>query len=241
MAVLGTGRFVYGVGWTDAEVECFDYLQKLAAKVRESERRTYTPTTRMRNCLSRYCRKAVVDGRVVSDDTYIWNDSVVFELEKAFWSDVGTSRDWLWYLRKVYVLDSKRGNGLGKGFVNELKLWCDQSDCVVSLFADGFGFCKNELDCGAFYFDDINELLRVWSSGTHARNQPQFGIEHLYERCGFTRACIIDDGFFNFSPEKYTIEKQFVYIGRYAASRIVPEIRHRLDAVFLCDFCKSKD
>lgn len=222
-------------------MECFDYLQKLAASVRESERRSYPPSTRMRRCLSRYCRKAVVDGLVVSDDTYVWNESVVFEIEKAVWSDVATSRDWLWYVRKIYVLDSKRGTGLGKGFVNDLKLWCDQSDCVVSLFAEGFGFCKSEFDCGAFYFDDMNDLLRVWSTGTHARNQAKNGIEQFYENCGFTRACIIDDGFFRYSPDHYTIDKQFVYIGRYAESCIIPDIRHRLDAEYLCDFCKPKD
>lgn len=163
------------------------------------------------NLVKQNCQVARVDGWRQIDNVWVWRDTVIFELERASWDDVVGSNQWLAYLRKMYVVDSKRAVGYGSQFIQSLQEWCELSGVAVCLVSMPFGFSRDTFGQGAYFLNDLNEVLGLWETGKFQPLPVQDWLRHWYSQRGFRNVNILDGQFFGFrSP--ISAKDQFVFI-----------------------------
>lgn len=192
----------------------------------------------MRQFLSSECRRAVVDGIRVLENVYVWRNSVVFELEKIWWNGCPECIRTLWYLRKVYVVDSFRGRGVGEQFVSALKRWCDASGSVVSLCAVGFCLRSSELSVGCSCFDSVEGVLRCWRNDLIMPSGLDLLLGEFYSRMGFENAPLTSGGDHSVSGD-VCIRKQFVYVGSRVSAADRSAILERRNDECGCELCQQ--
>ena len=187
------------------------WLQKTYKQAKEEYRRTTVPARQLLNLLKVNCRPARVGAWRLLENVWVWNDAVVFELERAWWDDVPGSGEWLAYLRRMYVVDSKRGCGFGSQFIKNLLGWAEESGSAVCLVSLLFGLSRTTHDKGPFFLSTIDEVLSIWETG---EIHPVVGGEWLrdwYSSKGFRRARLLDNDFFSFKP-CISDQDQFVFV-----------------------------
>lgn len=192
----------------------------------------------MRQILSSECRKAVVDGFRVLENVYVWQDSVIFELDKIAVDELRECSHRMWYLRKVYVVDSNRGCGFGERFVSELKRWCDVSGSVVGLCAVGFCLRSSEFSAGCSCFDTVNEVLRCWKNELIVPSGLDVLLENFYARMGFDNARLPGARSFASSNEM-CLKKQFIYVGCRVPDAERIAIIGQKDDECACELCRA--
>lgn len=179
-------------------IDDYLWLQKTYKDAQDEYRRKTPPIRRLQKLIKDHCVPAKTRAWHFLENVWVWNDAVVFELEKAWWDDVPTSGDWLAYLRRMYVVDSKRGCGYGSQFIDNLLQWSRESGAVVCLVSFLFGLSRNAIDRGPFFFETIEDVLDVWEKG---EIHPVVGGEWLrgwYASKGFRRGQLLDRDFFGF-------------------------------------------
>ena len=140
-------------------VDDYLWLQKTFEQQKDLERRELSAFERLRRLVDRNCCRGKADSWRFLDNVWVWRDGVVFELERARWADVPDSRNWLAYLRRMYVVDAKRNAGLGTQFLRTLQGWCEEAGIALSLVSVLFGFSHSEWDNGAFFLSTTDEVL----------------------------------------------------------------------------------
>jgi GNAT superfamily N-acetyltransferase len=203
------------------------WLQKCYKNSREKYVQHTTSVMRLLDLVRGNCKVARVKGWKSLENVWVWNDAVVFELEKAYWDDVSGSGNWLAYLRKMYVVDSKRGCGLGSKFIHTLQEWCEISGSAVCLVSLPFGFSRDAYSGGAYFFDKAADVVDLWEAGEF---HPLIGIELLrswYSERGFRNAFLLDGHFFSFSSE-IDDDDQFIYVPGTLDDSAKPLASHRL-------------
>lgn len=208
-------------------IDDYLWLQKTYKQAQEEYRRTTAPIRRFQKVVKDQCVPARVGAWRLLENVWVWNDSVVFELERAWWDDVPGSGEWLAYLRKMYVLDSKRGCGYGSQFISNLLGWAEDSGaavCLVSLF---FGLSRHTHDKGPFFLGSIEEVLSIWETG---EIHPVVGGDWLrdwYSSKGFRRAKLLDNDFFSFKSRISDLD-QFVFVPKSLDVAAKQAASHRL-------------
>jgi GNAT superfamily N-acetyltransferase len=208
-------------------IDDYLWLQKCYKHSQETYAEHTTPVMRLLDLVRGKCKVARVNGWKSLENVWVWNDAVVFELEKAFWDDVSGSENWLVYLRKMYVVDSKRGRGLGSEFVHSLQQWCEISGSAVCLVSLPFGFSRDAYSGGAYFLDKAADVVDLWEEGEFHR---LMGVELLrswYSDRGFRNAFLLDGHFFSFSGA-INDDDQFIYVPGTLDDSAKPLASHRL-------------
>ena len=192
-------------------VDDYLWLQKTYKQSQIDYRRRTFPYLRLLNLVKQNCQVARVNRWKQMDNVWVWKDSVVFELERACWDDVPGSNQWLAYLRKMYVIDPKRGCGYGTQFVRLLQEWCQLAGVAVCLVSVPFGFSRDSFEQGAYFLHDLDEVLSVWETGEFQPVPGQEWLRHWYTQRGFSNANLLDRQFFYFRSPTCR-EDQFIYM-----------------------------
>lgn len=208
------------------------WLQRSYEQTQAELKRTTPPIRRLQKLIKAYCVPARVSSWRFIENVWVWEDSVVFELERAWWADVPGSGNWLAYLRRMYVLDSRRGCGCGSQFMTSLLQWAEESSAAISLVSLLFGLSKNAHDNGPFFLETVEDVLNIWETGKIHRIAAGDWLRDWYRRKGFHAARLLDGGFFNFNPGPAE-EDQLVFVPRSfdgsakltASHRLAPESR----------------
>lgn len=206
-----------------------DYLwfQRTYRDAQEEYRRSTPPIRRLQKTIKNQCAPAKVCSWRMLENVWVWKEAVVFELERAWWDDVPGSGEWLAYLRRMYVIDSKRGSGYGSEFIGDLCRWAEDAGAAICLVSVLFGFSRFAHDKGPFFLESLDEVLGIWEAG---EIQPVFGAEWLrdwYSRRGFCRANLLDGGFFSF-PSGIGEHDQFVFVPKSLDAGAKLAASHRL-------------
>ena len=223
--------------WRPHEIAWLQRLEKIARKSRDEEWRETNARTRLLRRLKKDCVTAKIDGWYHLPGTWMWNDTVVFQMETMSWGDCEDSGDYLQYLTKFYVLDSERGKGTGTAFLNQLKRWMDDTGSVVFFFACSYGLSGNGRD--AYGFHDMNQLLKYWAAQRLVETESTDVLLRWYKRLGFQNACV-HATWHNAAKEEHELKTQFLYIGDKLQSHYKEQIRKRLSADGMCDHCKKQ-
>jgi GNAT superfamily N-acetyltransferase len=176
------------------------WLQKSYEQTQSEFKRTTPPIRRLQKLVKDHCVPARVSSWRFLENVWVWEDSVVFELERAWWADVPDSGNWLAYLRRMYVLDSKRGGGFGSQFLTNLLQWAEESAAAICLVSLLFGLSRNAHDKGPFFLETVEDVLSVWETGEIHRIAGGDWLRDWYGRKGFHAVRLLDSGFFNFNP-----------------------------------------
>lgn len=208
-------------------IDDYLWLQKTYKNAQEEYRRNTPPIRQLQKLIKDHCVPAKTKSWRFLENVWVWNDAVVFELEKAWWDDVPTSGDWLAYLRRMYVVDAKRGCGYGSQFIGNLLQWSQESGAVICLVSLLFGLSRNALDKGPFFLETTADVLSIWETG---EIHPVVGGDWLrdwYERKGFRRANLLDQDFFGFESNISHLD-QFVFVPTSLSGSAKLSASHRL-------------
>ena len=175
----------------EAELEALREIDGLFKRARREYLSNTSPNQRFRDFLRRECLMVQCNNQF-HDNVWSWNDSVVFEIENARWDDCVDSISWLWYWRKAYVVDSKRGSGVFGRFCNEIQSWCDRSGVVVCFVAKSFGFgtqsdtaeVLDHVVRPARWLDTVSEVSCAWNSSLIS-SFPDDWLVEFYKNRGF--------------------------------------------------------
>jgi GNAT superfamily N-acetyltransferase len=203
------------------------WLQKIYKRGQEEYRLKTPPIRRLQNRIKEHCSRAKACSWRFFDNVWVWNDSVVFELENASWDDVPGSGQWLAYLRRMYVVDSKRGCGYGSHFISALLKWAEDSGAAICLVSIPFGMSRSSHDKGPFFLESVGDVLGIWETGELHHVVGGEWLRHWYSSKGFRRANVLDDHFFKF---KSIIDEkdQFVFIPNSLDVAAKVAVSHRL-------------
>ncbi len=215
------------LGLHPALFEDLVFLQKAYAKSQSEYRASTNAVTRLKHKIKHHCQPARVSPWQMLEDVWVWNDSVVCEIERAYWDDVPNSGDWLVMLRKLYVVDSKRNMGCGTSFIQALQSWCDASGAAVCLIACPFGFSRDEQDCGPFYLESISHVLKLWTTGVFHKQETGALLRAWYSQRHFRNAFLLDGNFFKYETA-YSYEDQFIYVPKTIDRSAKQAASHRL-------------
>jgi hypothetical protein len=222
------------IEWTNSRLglhpalfEDLIFLQKAHAKSQSEYRASTTAVTRLRNKIKHNCLPARINPWQILEDVWVWNDSVVFEIERAFWDDVPNSGDWLMMLRKLYVVDSKRNIGCGTSFIQALQSWCDDAGAAVCLISCPFGFSRYEQDRGPFHLESISQVLNLWTTGVFHKQETGALLRAWYLERNFRNAYLLDGNFFKYETA-YAYEDQFIYAPKTIDGSAKQAAWHRL-------------
>jgi GNAT superfamily N-acetyltransferase len=208
-------------------IDDFLWLQKCYEQSQEEYRRKTFPYLRLVNRVKQNCRVARVDGWRQLENVWVWEDVVAFELERASWHDVPGSDQWLAYLRKMYVVDAKRGRGYGSQFVRSLQEWCQDAGAAVCLVSVPFGFSKDSLSQGAYFLNDLGEVFSLWESGEIHCLPGQDLLRHWYLQRGFLNVNLLDEHFFDFKSP-VSSDDQFIFMPESVDDSAKLAASHRL-------------
>jgi GNAT superfamily N-acetyltransferase len=229
MAIIGVGKYAYDSNLCPGDVDGLRWLEKIRSREKLG----------MRQCLSKYCKKAYIDNVRFLDCVYVWNDQVVFEMEPCHFDDIPSLRGRLWYLRRIYVVDVFRGRGVGRQFIDEIKKWCDLSGSIVCLCAVGFCIKSNALSYGCSCFDSADSVVRYWGNECVVESGLDLLLCKFYSDAGFENACVAESNCCGAGGNRLCVKRQFIYAGR----DIPPELRFslsgRLNAVCGCESCAT--
>jgi hypothetical protein len=192
-------------------IDDYLWLQKSYQQAQAEYRKRTPPISRLRNLIKQNCKPAKTSRWQFLENVWVWNDAVVFELERAWWNDVPGSGEWLSYLRRMYVVDSKRGVGHGTAFIRSLQSWAEDSGAAISLISCHFGLSREMHDKGPFFLESVEEVVDIWDT---AEIQPVFCHDWLrcwYATRGFHNVMLLDNGFFSFRSDIASSD-QFVFI-----------------------------
>jgi GNAT superfamily N-acetyltransferase len=176
------------------------WLQRSYEQAQAEFKRTTPPIRRLQKLIKDHCVPARVSSWRFLENVWVWENAVIFELERAWWADVPGSGNWLAYLRRMYVLDSKRGCGYGSRFIASLLEWAEESAAAISLISLLFGLSRNAHDKGPFFLESVEDVLGVWETGEIHRIVGGEWLRDWYSRKGFSRIRLLDGDFFNFNP-----------------------------------------
>jgi hypothetical protein len=191
--------------------EEFVFFQNACQESRRKLCLTTTAVTRLKQTIKQQCEMARVQAVKALEGVWVWQDAVVFEVERAFWDDVPGSGDWLMMLRKIYVVDSKRNMGWGTRFVKTIQAWCENAGAAICLICCPFGLSRNETDRGPFYLQTLREVLDLWETGAFHKQETGAMLRQWYLQRGFRNANLLDGNFFKFR-EKYECSDQFIFV-----------------------------
>jgi GNAT superfamily N-acetyltransferase len=206
-----------------------DYLwlkKGLEARHDEYVRKT-RPVIRLLDLVKRNCVPAKADGWRFLDHVWVWEDSLVFQIERASWDDVPESTDWLCYLRRMYVVDSRRNQGIASRFLNCLQRWALEAETAVSLVSLLFGFSGNGFSKGPYFLESVADLLALWDEGSFHAVYGQEWLCNWYLKRGFQRIKLLDGRFFSFAS-KVASENQLIYLPSSLSVAAKRSLSHRL-------------
>lgn len=209
-------------------IDDFLWLQKMYEQSQEDYRRRTSPFMRLLNLVKQNCQVARVNRWKQIENVWVWKDAVIFELERASWDDVSGSNQWLAYLRKMYVVDPKRGAGCGSEFIRLLQEWCQLAGVAVCLVSAPFGFSRDSFGQGAYFLHDLNEVLALWETGEFQPLPGQELLRHWYSQRGFRNANLLDGQFFCFKSP-ISREDQFIFIPDSLDGSLKLAASHRLN------------
>ena len=215
-----------------------DWIDKLTREAERDRHRWYNSTTanqRFRELLQRNTRGCTAYNMWRVEDTYVWDEKVVFSIEQGNFTDCKLSPQYLWYLCKFYVKDDVRMQGIGKRFLAELKSWADSAGIIFCFLAHGYGFSRVE-GTGPNYMDNIGDIINSFYDGTivDADRENKDLLRFFYSDGGFQNGCIYDDNF----KYDHPIADQFFYIGKNTDGLYQQEVRYRLGNETNCEYCK---
>lgn len=187
------------------------WLQKCYQKAQAEYRKHTPPISRLRNLIKQSCKPAKTTSWRFLENVWVWNDAVVFELERAWWSDVPGSGEWLAYLRRMYVVDSKRGVGNGTEFVRQLQGWAEEACAAICLISVHFGLSRDADDEGAFFMETLEEVVDIWDTGEIQPLVCHEWLRHWYAKRGFRNGVLLDEDFFSFRSS-VPLSDQFVFV-----------------------------
>lgn len=224
--------FKYG-HFHELELEVLRDIEDLFRKSRREYLSRTTPSQRFKDCLRRNCLMVQCNNEF-QDNVWSWNDSVVFEIERASWDESPDSASWLWYWRRAYVVDSKRGSGVFCQFCKEIQEWCDKSGVAICFVAKSFGF-GTPADSGgildftvrpAIWLETVKDVSCAWNQSLMS-SWPDDWLVDFYRSRGFENCRITFPGLCE-DPESIPLERQFVYVGSEADWRVRETVRRRL-------------
>jgi len=224
-------NFRYG-HFQEAEVEALREIEGLFKRSRREYLSNTSPNQRFRDFLRKECLMVQCNNQF-HENVWSWNDSVVFEIETAKWDDCPESISWLWYWRKAYVVDSKRGCGVFGKFCNEIQSWCDRSGVVLCFVAKSFGFgtpsdTDDVLDYvsrPASWLDTVGDVSCAWNSILMSPF-PDEWLMQFYKSRGFTNGQMTFRGLCE-DVSVIPFERQFVYVGKEADWCVRDVVRDR--------------
>ena len=214
-----------------------DWISKMSREAERDKQRWYRNTTanqRFRELLQRHNVGCTAYKMWRLENTYVWDNKVVFSIQPDTFSDCNLSHNYLWYLNKFYVRDDLRMQGIGTRFLNELKSWADSAGIIFCFLAHGYGFSKFE-EQGPFYLDKIADIIDCFYDEqiVDADRETHELLKFFYSSGGFQNGCIYDAKFTNDHP----LEDQFIYIGKNAEHKYKLEISYRLGNETNCEYC----
>ena len=167
---------------------------------------------------------------------YIYKNSAVAQIEPTIWSNGNNTESTLLYMRKIYVLDSLRGEGIGTAFINHIKKSVDHAGMILFLNAQSFSLADSK-DGRPYGFDSMDELLQHWNAEQLTGTDVTVLLKDWYRKQGFFNGCVHDEGEHK-ARRGESLDRQFIYIGENYSGD-VEQIKRRAKAEGMCEICKD--
>jgi len=203
-------------------------LYMLQKNYREQKKKdTRNPTTIFFELLGKYTTRAFIQYQML-EDKYIWQEKVLFVLERWEIPGVANSKSFVLYLRRVYCVGSERGKGYGTGLITKLKLLAEITGVVIVLVASNYEISGSDDDKGGFYTTSMEQVLKLDNGQyRHYLEFNQLLINSWYLKQNFVNGRIFSglDGY-----EEYSEDQQFIF---YRPSSLAPENLKQIQKVLV--------
>jgi len=235
---IGVNQF-HGFG--AGEAAAVAQLNKVFARRRSDEKfevRDLVPSTRF----SRLAKQRLHQPFASKWPHFYQVEQSLIEMDKVddeCWPDIEGASDFVWHLRSLYVVDSERGNGIGRRVIEKIKEIAEDAEAIVVLFVAKFGFAKDGISPSAF--TSMKELIHAsliehWKV-TYFPDYENELVEHFYLSCGLKNCCLANEcsRYGEKSGEHW--REHFCYVPSSVSPDHLARFQHRLNPE-LCDLCR---